>query len=126
MSKKSIITIGVVMTLVAFVFVVASQATKPKVDGKVVTKVFSQGEPCQTARIPLNLASSSDPSEVSERLFAALQPVKGLNTASVDVGAASIEVGFCESSANEDMIRQALLPTGLVAEGPATSSEIVE
>jgi hypothetical protein len=126
MSKKTILTVAVVGVLVAFVFVAAAQGTKPKIQGETITKTFSQTAPCANVTIALTLPTGSDPAEVSESLFAALQPIPGMTTATLNAQASSIDVGFCESSASEDTIRQALLPTGLVAEASAGQPETVE
>lgn len=120
MSKKTILTVAVVAPIFILAVVVGAQAAKPKFDGDTITKTFSQGQPCATATIPLDLTGGADPLDVSENLFEALQPVKGMNSATLNLKTSSIEVGFCESSASEVAIRQALLPTGLVAEGSYT------
>jgi hypothetical protein len=126
MSKKAILTVVIVAPIFVLAVIVGAQAAKPKFDGDTITKTFSQGEPCATATIPLNLSGGADPLDVSESLFAAIKPVKGLNSATLNLKTSSIEVGFCESSANEGVIRTALLPTGLVAEGPADPAEPVQ
>ena len=126
MSKKTVLTLAIVGVLVVFVFVVAAQASKPKLDGDTISKTFSQGAPCATTVVALKLPAESDASKVSEQLFAALQPIKGMNSATLNVSNSSLEVGFCESSASPDTIHQALLATGLVAEVPATQSDTVD
>ncbi len=126
MSKKTVLTLVIVGVLVAFVFVVAAQATKPKLDGDTISRTFSQGEPCITTTVALRLPAEGDPFEVSEQLFAALQPIPGMNSATLNVKTSTIDVGFCESSANEAVIRQALAPTGLVAETSATQTETAD
>ena len=126
MSKKTVLTVVLVGVMAAFVFVVAAQATKPKLAGDTITKTFSQGEPCITTSVALALPAQGDPFELSEQLFAALQPVPGMNSATLNVKTSTIDVGFCESSANEAMIREALVPTGLVAEAAATETETAD
>ena len=126
MSKKAILTLAIVAPIVVLAVIAGAQATKPKFEGDTITKTFSQGAPCATAIIPLNLTGGADPLDVSENLFAAIEPVKGLNSATLNLKTSSIEVGFCESSANEAVIRQALLPTGLVAEGSAAPAQPVD
>ena len=117
MPKKTVLTLVVVIPIVLLAVVVGAQAAKPRFEGDTITQTFSQGQPCATATIPLNLTGDADPLDVSENLFAALKSVKGMNSATLNLKTSSIEVGFCESSANESVVRQALLPTGLVAEG---------
>jgi hypothetical protein len=126
MSKKSIMTVCIVAPIFVLAVIVGAQAAKPKFEGDTITQTFSQGEPCATATVTLNLTGGADPLDVSESLFAAIKPVKGLNSATLNLKTSSIEVGFCESSANEDVIRKALLPTGLVAAGQAVPAETVE
>jgi len=126
MKKKTVITIGFIAAIVAFALVVGTQASKPKFDGGAITQTFSQGQPCASVTIALALSDGTDPVAASERLFAALQQVQGMNSATLDVKTSSMEVGFCESSADEATIRQALSPTGLVAEGPAAQAESVK
>lgn len=126
MSKKSILTVGIVGVMIVFTLVFAAQANKPKFNGETISKTFSSGAPCATATVPLSLADGADQAAVSETLFAALEPVPGMNTATLNTRSSSIEVGFCESRATEAAIRQALAPTGLVAEGPAPPAPPVE
>ncbi len=126
MSKKAILTLGIIVPIFVLAVVIGAQAGKPTFEGETITKTFSQGEPCATATIPLDLTGAADPRDVSENLFAALQPVKGMNSATLNVKTSSIEVGFCESSANESVIREALLPTGFVAAAAAAPAQPIE
>ncbi len=57
MSKKTILTVAVVAPIFILAVVVGAQAVKPKFDGDTITKTFSQGQPCATATIPLNLTA---------------------------------------------------------------------
>ena len=126
MSKKTVLTVCIIAPIFVLAVIVGAQAAKPKFEGETITKTFSQGQPCATATIPLNLAGGADALDVSENLFAALKPVQGMNSATLNLKTSCIEVGFCESSANEEVIRKALLPTGLVAEGSAAPAQPVE
>lgn len=118
--KRLLVTVAVIVTLIAGVFIVVGQTTKPKLVGDTITRTFSPGEPCLISTLAVTAPKNADPNETAEKLFAALGPLGGMNLATYNVKTQSVEVGFCESKTSESAVRQALAATGLVAaEAPA-------
>jgi hypothetical protein len=120
--KRNLVTAGIIGVLVVAAFVIGGQTTKPKSTGETITKKFSQAEPCANVVVALNLPEGADSQSTADKLFEALAKVKGLNTVTYNGATSSIDVGYCESQSNETVVRQALQPTGLVAEGAAAPS----
>lgn len=121
-AKRNLVTMGIVGTLILGAFLVGWQAAKPKVTGDTISHAFSQGQPCSTAVISLAVPAGADPLDTANTLFAALKPVGGMNSATYNFKTSTIEAGFCESKASEAVVRDALMPTGLVAKGEANVS----
>lgn len=119
-STRNLVTAGIAIAVVGAVIVLVGETTKPQMVGDSITQTFSQGQPCSSATIALNLPAGSAPTDVATTLFEALQPLDGMNTATLNAATSVLEVGFCESKANEAVVRQALEPTGLVAPATAT------
>lgn len=111
------ITFAVIAVFVVMAVVVANITSKPTVAGGTVTKVYAGGDPCVTATIPLALSSAKDPGQAANVVLEALQPEPGLKSATVDIDAGTIQIGFCESQNSEKRIREVLATTGLLAEG---------
>lgn len=121
--KRNALTVGVIGVLIGAAIIVATQTSKPTIAGDTVTQTFSQGQPCSNVSIPVNLAGA-DPLAAAETLFDALRTLDGMNSATLNIKTSTLQVGYCESSSNDDLVRQGLLPTGLVADGaPAPSAQ---
>jgi len=125
-ANRNLVTLGVVGAIVVAALAIGNQTTKPQVFGDSVTQTFSQGQPCSTATIALSVPADSDLASIAETLFSALKPLEGMNSATVNLKTSSIEVGFCESKADEGVVRQALAPTGLVSEQPVAPAAATE
>jgi hypothetical protein len=126
--KRSVATTARRAAVVAVIVLMSGVAmwagldtAKPRSAGDAISKTFSSGQPCATVTIALSVPAGADPAATADTLFAALEPVAGMNTASYNAGTSSVEVGFCESKASEGAIRQALAPTGMV--GPTGAVE---
>ncbi len=120
--KRNLATAAVIATIVVVTLVLATQATKPRLTGDTISQTFSQGEPCTSAAIALAVPTNADPTKTAESLFTALKPVQGLTAGSYNWKTSKLEVGFCESKSSEAAIRQALAPTGLVAQGASAQT----
>lgn len=118
-TRRKLVTAGLVVAIIGAVLVVVNQTTKPQFEGDSITQTFSQGQPCSSTTVALEIPTGSEAADIAERLFGALEQLEGMNTATLNTSTSSIDVGFCESKANEDVVRQALLATGLVAQGAA-------
>ena len=118
-TKRNLVTGGIIGVLVVAAVVVGTQSTRPKMTGDTISQTFSSAEPCATAKIPLAVDAGADPQQTADKLFAAIKPIPGLTTATFNRKTATIDIGYCESSSSEAALRQALAPTGLVAEGGA-------
>jgi hypothetical protein len=118
-AKRNIATVSIIGAIVVAALLIAGQATKPRLTGDTISQTFSPGEPCATASIALAARGNTDPEKTAESLFAAIKPIPGLTTGSYNWKTSQLEIGFCESQSSEAAIRQALAPTGLVAEGGA-------
>jgi hypothetical protein len=122
--RNNIALIGTVaivaLALIAGV-VAASQGGKAKNTGGAISKTFASGEACTNSTIALAFPEGTDTAKAAEELFAALAVVPSVTAATIQLDVPSIKIGFCESQANEDMIRQALAPTGYVVAGGATT-----
>jgi hypothetical protein len=116
-AKRNLVTATIIGLLVVAGLVAGARSTKPQLAGDTITQTFSQGQPCATATIAINAPSSADPNTTAKTLFAAVQPVPSITTATYNSKTGSFEVGFCESSASEAAIRTALQPTGLITAG---------
>jgi len=119
-AKRGIVTVGIIGLLVVLAFVVADQNSKSKVTGDTITKTFSSAEPCENAQIAVAVDDGADPQQTAETLFAAIQSVPSLTTATYNHKAGSIQIGYCESQTSEAALKEALAPTGLVS---ATTTE---
>jgi len=113
--RRNLVTAGIVVVFVIAAIVVGTQATKATLRGDSVTRTFAQAPPCANATIALTVPGGSDPIATAEKIFAVLKPIEGMATATYNVKTSSVEVGYCESFSNEAAIRQALVPTGLLA-----------
>lgn len=121
--KRNALTVGIIGILLGAAIIVGTQMSKPTIAGGTVTQTFSQGKPCSNVSIPVNLAGA-DPLAAAETLFDALRTLDGMNSATLNIKTSTLQVGYCESSSNDDLVRQGLLPTGLVADGaPAPSAQ---
>jgi hypothetical protein len=118
-AKRNLVTAGIVVVFIILGIVIGTQTTKPQATGDKISQTFAQGEACVTASIPLAVPQGSDPRATADKIFAALQPIGGMKNATYDTKTSSIEVGFCESSTSEAAIKQALMPTGLIAQADA-------
>jgi len=112
-------TLVIIALAVGAGVIAASQGGQAKSVGSTISKTFASGEACTNATIPLAIPANVDPADAAEQLFAALAPVPSITVATIDLAGSSIKVSFCESSANEDIIRQAIAPTGYMAAGSA-------
>lgn len=122
--KRRAITLAFLGVIVVLVVVIAIQTTKPQQVGSTISQTFTPGDPCTRTTIALTVPGDTDPQTTANTLFAALRPVVGLNTATFDAETSSIDIGFCDSVTSEAVIRQALAPTGLVAEGGAAPAPV--
>lgn len=114
--KRNVATVAVAGVLVAAVVIVGQQARKPQVTGDTISRVFSQEEPCTSAKIALSVPGNADHTKIAEQLFDALGSVKGgVARATYNLKTTTLEVGFCDSKSSEAAVRSALIPTGLVA-----------
>jgi hypothetical protein len=121
--KRNVATAAVAAVLIAAVAIVGQQATKPQITGDTITRVFSQEEPCTSAKIALSVPQNADHTRVAEQLFDALGATKGgVAKATYNLKTATLEVGFCDSKSSEDAVRAALAPTGMVAATAETPS----
>jgi hypothetical protein len=119
-TKRNLVTAAIIGVLVVAAVVVGVQNTRPKMTGDTISQVFSSAEPCATADIALTVPDKADPQKTAETVFAAIRPIAGLTTATYNRKTNRIDIGYCESSSSEAALRQALAPTGLVAEGGTT------
>ncbi len=112
-------TLVIIALAVGAGVIAASQGGQAKSVGTRISKTFAGGEACTSSDIALTIPENVDPSDASEQIFAAIAPVPSITDATIDLSTSSINVAYCDSSANEDMIRQALAPTGYMAAGSA-------
>lgn len=108
-------TLAVVAALLVSGVIAVSSGGAAKTTGDVITKVLAGGEACTQAQIPLAFPQGTDTTKAAEELFAAIAAVPSVTQATVRLSTSSMEIGYCNSEANEDMIRAALAPTGYVS-----------
>lgn len=118
-AKRRMVTAIIAGVLVIAAVALGMQAAKPQVVGDTVAEVFAQGEACVTVDIPLSTEGDKDPTATGKKLFDALRPLPGLKSATYDFKNGALSVGFCESETSEAAIREALAPTGVLAEPAA-------
>jgi hypothetical protein len=114
-SKAGIVLVGVIAALAIGAFFAVNASTKPQVQGDVITRTFSSGDPCTSTVVPLAVTAGGDMSDAAEKLFAVLQTLPSITTATIYKDQPRIEVGYCESSLQPGQVEQALAATGLVA-----------
>lgn len=115
-TKRNLVTASIIGVLLIAAVVMGTQATRPKMTGDTISETFAAGEPCLTSTIALKVPEGADPGKTAETLFSSLRAMGVLNVATYNVKTASIDVGFCESKTTEGAVRQALAPTGMVAD----------
>ncbi len=118
-AKRRMVTAIIAGVLVIAAVALGIQAAKPQVVGDTVAEVFVQGEACVTVDIPVASAGDKDPTATGKALFDAIRPLPGLKSATYDFKNGALTVGFCESETSEAAIREALAPTGMLAEPAA-------
>jgi len=118
-------TLAVVAALLVVGVIAVSSGGAAKTTEDAITKVLAGGEACTQAQIPLAFPEGTDTTKAAEELFAAIATVPSVTQATVRLSTSSMEIGYCDSEANEDMIRAALAPTGYVAAitAPAPSAD---
>lgn len=121
-TKRNLVTASIVGAIIVSTFVVGNQTTKPQIEGDSISQTFSQGQPCSTATIAIAVPVEADPTKTADTLFSALKAVDGMNTATYNFKTSTLEAGFCESKGSEESVRQALAPTGLVAESASVAA----
>ncbi len=114
-SKLAVVTVAVLVAVIAGFWAV-SYASAPKATGGSVTREIAQGEACTSATVALNLPQGAAANQAAEKAIDAVAKVPSVTKATVSLQTGAIEVAFCESSANEEAIRSALAPTGLLAQ----------
>ena len=114
--KRSFATMLVIGAIVLVTFIAGQQAVKPQVAGESISQTFIQGEPCETVAIALSAPVGSDAAKTADLLFKVLKQTGSVNAATYNPAASTLEVGFCEEQTSENDIRQALAPTGLLAD----------
>ncbi len=112
-------TLVIIALAVGAGVIAASQGNQAKSVGTSISKTFAGGEACTSSTIALAIPANIEPADAAEQIFAAIAPVPSITDATIDLSTSSIKVAYCESSANEDMIRQAIAPTGYMAAGSA-------
>ncbi len=100
-AKRNLIIAGIVGAMIVPAVLIGAQTTRPRMDGDIISRTFSQQEPCATAKIPLSIPGDADPATTAETLFAAIEKIDGLTTATFNARTSSIEIGFCESQTSE-------------------------
>lgn len=120
-NKRTMVTGIIVGIMVIVAIVLGMQAAKPQVVGDTITETYSPQEACATISIGLTTAGDDDPAATGQSMFDAIRPLPGLTSATYNHKTGTLEVGFCESETSEASIREALAPTGVLAESaPAT------
>ena len=114
-SKGGLIATGVIVALVIGVFLAIQSSSKPQVANGIISRTFSQANPCTSTVVPLSVAPDGDLTAAAEKLFTVLQSMPSITTAKVYKDQPRIEVGFCESSLQATQVRDALAATGLVS-----------
>jgi hypothetical protein len=123
-TKRNLVTAAIIGGLIVAAVVVGVQSTRPQFSGDAISQTFSAGQPCAHAIIAITASDGTDPRKTAEVLFAALKPLPGLNTASYNPKTSSLDIGYCESSSSEAVLRSTLAPTGLVAVGGAVATPV--
>jgi hypothetical protein len=123
-TKRNLVTAAIIGGLIVAAVVVGVQSTRPQLSGDAISQTFSAGQPCAHAIIAITVSDGADPRKTAETLFAALRPLPGLNTASYNPKTSSLDIGYCESSSSEAVLKSALAPTGLVAVGGAVATPV--
>ena len=123
-TKRTVVTAAIIGGLIVAAVIVGVQTTRPQLTGDAITQTFAAGEPCAHATIAIAVSDGADPRKTADALFAALKPLPGLNTASYNPKTSSLDIGYCESSSSEAVLRSALDPTGLVAVGGAVAAPV--
>lgn len=118
-------TLAIVAALLVVGVIAVSSGGAAKTTEDAITKVLAGGEACTQAQIPLAFPEGTDTTKAAEELFAAIATVPSVTQATVRLSTSSMEIGYCNSEANEEVIRAALAPTGYVSAitAPAPSTD---
>ncbi len=108
------IVAGVIAVLVVVGFAAGSRSSATQKGGGVVSRTYSTAEACTQASIPLQPRQGVDLAQSAETLLKSLEAVPGISTAALTVAESRIDIGYCDSSASEAQLREALAATGLV------------
>lgn len=108
------IVAGVIAVLVVVGFAAGSRSSATQKGGGVVSRTYSTAEACTQASIPLKAREGVDLAQSAETLLKSLEAVPGISTAALVVEESRIDIGYCDSSASEAQLRDALAATGLV------------
>lgn len=107
-------TIVVLVVLVGGVAFGMSAAGKPQKTAQTISKTFSSAAPCATSKLPVN----ADPSTLDARAnkaFEVLGTLPSITTVTIYTdNNPRIEIGYCESKLDEQKLRTALAPSGLL------------
>lgn len=112
-------TLVIIALAVGAGVIAASQGNQAKSVGTTISKTFAGGEACTSSTLPLAIPENVDPAAAAEQIFAAITPIPSVTKATIDLTTSSINVGYCESEANEEMVRSAIAPTGYLGAGGA-------
>lgn len=120
------VTVAVVAVMVIAGIVAGWQGGKSRATGGAITKTFSSGEACTNSTLALSIPEGTDAAQAAEQIFAAVALIPSVTAATIQLDTQSINVGYCESQANEDMVRNAIEPTGFLLPGGAVTTPSTE
>ncbi len=113
-SLPALIITAVAGTFVVVALAAGSRSAATHSSDGVVSRTFSTAEACSQVSIPLTARQDVDLAASADALLKGLEAVPGISTAALYVDESRIDIGYCDSSASEAQLREALASTGLV------------
>jgi hypothetical protein len=108
------LTAGVLGVLLIFGIVAGNRSTTAQVIDGVVRRSFGTGDACTQASIAIVPNDGIKLERSADAVLKSLEGIPGITYANLYVDEKRVEIGYCDSSANEAMLAQALASSGLV------------
>lgn len=120
-SKAPLIVGIVVVGIVVAGALAANSGTSVQQFEGAYVRDFGNPTACTSAIVPISVSQGDNPEQAAEKIFEAVANVESVGKVTVDFGAGTAEVGYCESSTTEEQVIAAVATTGMVTGGGAVS-----
>jgi len=115
LSPPAIMAIAIATVVVVAVIVLNLSSGPQIADGKMTKSFGGEASACTSATIALVPNQGVDLARSGEKVIDSFTGMQGIGSVTLYVGDPRVEVEFCESTTNEQAIRDALASSGLVS-----------